>query len=286
MESGAVESRRVEVTADDGRGRDADMEVRYFVAGEGPPVVLLHGLGLDAATVSWRHVLPALAGEYRVYAPDLPGHGGSEKPTARYTTAFFRRAFEAFRTELGLESVRLVGLSMGGAVALGHALEGDVERLVLVDSYGLGEDAPWRAGAATLLRAPFLQRLWWTGLGASRRTVRSHLRGVVAGRPPADLVEDVYAAVQDADVGRTTGSWQRSEFRAGGFETCYLDRLGGLEAPTLLVHGGADPLLPPSWSRRATDRIDDSRLCVFERCGHWPPRERPEEFTRALQSFL
>lgn len=280
-----VDSRRTTLHVGDGPRRD-EVDVRYIVAGEGPPVVLLHGIGLDGAAVSWRHVLPALAEDYRTFALDFPGHGASEKPTTRYTTAYFRDALASFLSAVGVDSPRLVGISMGGAVALGHALDHDVEGLALVDSYGLGTDAPWRASASALLRTPFLHRFWWSGVTVSRGTVRGHLQTIVAGTPPERLVSDVYHAVQDAAVGRTVSSWQRSEFRPGGFETCYLDRLAGLDAPTLLVHGGADPLLPVEWSERAAARIENGELSVFENCGHWPPRERPEEFARTLRTFL
>lgn len=286
MEREGVDARQVGVTVAAGPGRPDDVDVRYFVAGEGPPVVLLHGIGLDAAAVSWRYLLPDLAREFRVYAPDLPGHGGSDKPRTRYTTDYFRGALEGFLDAVGTDLPRLVGISMGGAVALGHALDHGAERLVLVDSYGLGEDAPWRAGASVALRVPFLQRLWWSGVGANRGAVREHLRALVAGRPPAELVEDVYRTVQDGAVGRTVGSWQRSEFRACGFATNYRDRLDTLSAPTLLVHGGADPLFPSEWSAHAADAIPDSDLCLFEECGHWPPRERPGEFARVVGGFL
>lgn len=280
-----VESRRAALPVGDGPRRD-EVEVRYLVAGEGPPVVLLHGIGLDGAAVSWRHAFPALAEDFRVYALDFPGHGASDKPATRYTTGYFRDALASFLSAVDVERPRLVGISMGGAVALGHALTHDVERLALVDSYGLGTDAPWRASASMLLRTPFLHRMWWSGVTVSRETVRGHLQTIVAGAPPDRLVSDVYHTVQDNAVGRTVSSWQRSEFRPGGFETCYLDRLAGLDAPTLLVHGAADPLLPVEWSTRAADRIESGELCVFEQCGHWPPRERPEEFARTLRAFL
>lgn len=284
-DTAGVESRRAVLPVGNGPRRD-EVDVRYLVAGEGPPVILLHGIGLDGAAISWRYVLPALAEDNRVYALDLPGHGESEKPTTRYTTGYFRDALAAFLQTCAVDRPRLVGISMGGAVAIGHALEHDVERLALVNSYGLGTDAPWRAGASVLLRTPFLHRLWWSGVTVSRETVRGHLETLVAGQPSDSLVEDVYRTVQNGSVGRTLSSWQRSEFRPGGFETCYLDRLAGLDMPTLLVHGGADPLLPVEWSSRAADRIADGELCVFDACGHWPPRECPEEFTRSLQAFL
>ncbi len=260
--------------------------MQCYTAGSGDPVVLLHGCGLDAATVSYRYLLPELAEDHRVHAIDFPGHGHSDKPSTRYTTAFFRRVLRAYLAELGVESPSLVGISMGGSVALGHALDHDVDRLVLVDSYGLGGDAHWRPAASVGLRIPLVHRGWWRSLGSSQATVRGHLRSVTAGTPPEDLVEDVYAAVQDDAVGRTVRSWQRSEFRASGLQTDYRDRLAGLETETLLVHGESDPLLPASWSERAADLLPNAQLEVYERTGHWPPRERPERFNADVTGFL
>jgi pimeloyl-ACP methyl ester carboxylesterase len=269
----------------DGRRRQG-VDVRGYAAGSGDPVVLLHGCGLDAATVSYRYLLPELAADHRVHAIDFPGHGHSDKPSTRYTTDFFRRVLAAYLDEHGIESPSLVGISMGGSVALGHALEHDVDRLVLVDSYGLGGDAAWRPAASVGLRIPMVHRQWWRSLSASPASVRGHLRSVTAGTPPSDLVEDVYAAVQDDAVGRTVRSWQRSEFRASGLQTDYRDRLGGLETETLLVHGASDPLLPASWSRRAAESLPNGAVRVYDRTGHWPPREHPERFNADVSAFL
>ena len=281
----SVASRTVSLEVPDGRGGTDEVPVRYRVAGEGPPVVLLHGIGLDAGGVSWRHALPELAHGHRVYAPDLPGHGESGKPRRRYTTEFFRAALEAFLTELGLRDAALVGVSMGGCLALGHALDHPVERLVLVDSYGLGADAPWRPPAWAMLQTPFAHGAWWRSVAATKASVRAHLSTMTGAAPASALVDDVYEAVQDAAVGRTVASWQRSEFRATGLKTDYRDRLADLGADTLFVHGTADPLIPPGWSERAAEQTG-GELALFDGVGHWLPRERPDQFTRRVRAFL
>jgi len=283
----AGEVRHTTVETGDGRGNPRETELRYRVAGpeDAPPVVLLHGIGLDAADVSFRHLLPALAEDRRVYAPDLPGHGGSEKPRLSYTTRFFRRATREFVTDRGLDQPSLVGVSMGGGVALGHALAHGADRLVLVNSYGLGADAPWRPAAAAMLRTPFAHRGWWAGIGSSRTAVREHLRTMTGGAPPDDLVADVYEAVGSAAVGRTVSSWQRDEFRTDGLRTDFSDRLDELDTETLFVHGKRDPLLPASWSVTAAEETGAS-LEVFGDCGHWTPREAPERFARSVRRFL
>lgn len=284
MQESRVEQTKRRVTLPPcGREHD-EVEVAYRVAGDGDPVVCLHGVGLDAAGVSYRYLLPSLAKDRRVYVPDLPGHGDSEKPRTRYTTGYFRAVVESYLTELDLDDAALVGSSMGGAVALGHALDNGTTELVLADSYGLGDDAPWRPPAWGLLRIPFAQRAWWRQVGASRAAVRAHLE-TMCGYVPDDLVADVYDAVQDVAVGRTVASWQRSEFRVCGLATDYSDRLDELDAEPLLVHGTVDPLLPARWSARAA-ATTGAEYVPFEGAGHWPAREQPERFARTVRGFL
>lgn len=283
-----MDGERTTLTTGDGRGGRREVDVAYDVAGDpdDPPVVLLHGCGLDAASVSYRYLVPELAADRRVYALDLPGHGRSEKPKVRYTTEFFEGVLDAFRESEGLERPALVGISMGGGVALSHALRREVERLVLVDSYGLGGDAPWRAAASVGLRIPAVHRLWWSSFAASEASVRAHLRTLTGAAPLPELVADVHSVVGDPAVGRTVRSWQRSEFRATGLATDHSARLGELELPTMLIHGEQDPLLPASWASRAAERLPQGEARLYEGVGHWAPREVPEQFVADVTGFL
>jgi pimeloyl-ACP methyl ester carboxylesterase len=248
-------------------------------------MLFLHGIGLDAATVSWRHALPELADERTVYAPDLPGHGRSDKPDRAYTTEYYLETVAAFLDAVDVSEPAVAGLSMGGALALGHALDGgSVERLVLVDSYGLGADAYWRVAASSVLQTPVVGNMLWQGVSTSKPAIRAGLRSMGATEPPQELVEQV-ADVVDHRTVRAMRRWQRSEFRACGFKTDYSERLSELDVPTLLVHGAADPLLPKSWAERAAASLADSELEILQECGHCPPRERPERFNRAVRAF-
>lgn len=276
-----ITSEHVELSVD-----GSDVDIHYRTGGSGPPLVFLHGIGLDAATVSWRHALPALAGDRTVYAPDLPGHGTSDKPDRAYTTAYYLETVAAFLEALDIDTPALAGLSMGGALALGHTLDGGtVERLVLVDSYGLGADAYWRTAASGMLQTPLLGAMLWQGVSASKPAIRTGLRSMAATEPAQELVEDV-AAVLDRSTVRAMRRWQRHEFQPAGFRTDYSNRLGDVAVPTLVVHGNEDPLLPLSWSRRAAASLTDSELEILQNCGHCPPRERPAAFNSAVQSFV
>jgi len=157
----AVEAQNVEI---DG------LPIRYLAAGEGPPLILLHGAGDNA--LDWRWVMPSLAATYRVYAPDLPGSPDSARPAAAYSPVYFERFVVGFLDALGIERAAMVGNSLGGLIALRVALSepARVTALVLVDSAGLGRainpaftsvNVPGLGEAA----APF----WRTSVGAYQR---------------------------------------------------------------------------------------------------------------------
>jgi len=122
------------------------LRVHALASGEdGSPVLLLHGGGIDSADFTYRFAIGPLSQEHRVFAPDWPGFGRIDKPQVEYTVPFFIDFLGRLLDALGLERTSLVGLSMGGAAALGFALRSPdrVEKLVLVDSYGLGGNVPW-----------------------------------------------------------------------------------------------------------------------------------------------
>ena len=275
-----IASERVELSVD-----GDDVDVHYRTGGDGPPLLFLHGIGMDAATVSWRYALPALAEQRTVYAPDLPGHGESDKPDRAYTTEYYLATVEAFLDAVDVTEPAIAGLSMGGALALGHALDGgSVERLVLVGSYGLGADAYWRTAASGILQTPLLGNMLWQGVSSSKPAIRTGLRSMGAAEPSQALVDDV-ASVVDYQTVRAMRRWQRSEFLRSGFRTDYSERLAEVDVPTLLLHGAEDPLLPASWSRRAAGELADGEVQIFDACGHCPPREQPERVNSALRSF-
>ena len=146
------------------------LPIRYLSAGEGPPLVLLHGAGYNS--LDWRWVLPALARKHRVYAPDLPGSPDSARPAADYSPAFFEHFVAAFVDALGIGRATFVGNSLGGLIALRLALfkPARVTALVLVDSAGLGR-AVNPAFTSVNVPGPFEAAIpfWRTPVGAYQR---------------------------------------------------------------------------------------------------------------------
>ncbi len=264
--------------------------VAYTVAGDpdAPPIVLLHGGGFDAAMVSWRDVRPLLAESFRVYALDWPGYGESEPPERSPTTEYYIGVLDGFLDAVGVERPSLVGVSLGGAIAIGYALSRPerVHRLVAIDSYGLGGSVPGGSAAAAVVRSPLLGALWWA-IRNSRLLAFLCLRAAVH---PPNLTDELYNDVlRQLHRPNATAAWQafqRAEIRSEGLRTNYAGKLSDLLVPTLFVHGEHDALIPVARAVRAATVARSAELRVVPSCGHWVPRERPEELVATITPFL
>jgi pimeloyl-ACP methyl ester carboxylesterase len=267
------------------------VRTHYLAAGEaGSPVLLLHGGGLDSASLTWRLAIGPLAAQHRVVAPDMPGYGESDRPDVHYSVDYYVGFLGHLIDALGLERASLVGLSLGGAIALGYALATPerVERLVLVDSHGLGEEIPYGALGYLLVHAPWLNEWSWAWLARNRKLVRRSLEGLVYDRSLVSeaLVEEAYQLLQRPGVGAAWRALQRNETIWLRSRTVYVDRLSQVRAPTLILHGAGDSLVPVAWAERAQRLIPGARLAVVAGAKHWLPREKPEEFNRLVGEFL
>lgn len=283
MDGLAAEERSAEI-----RG----VSVRYLVAGpeDGQPVVLLHGGGMDAAAVSWRETVPRLADECRVYALDLPGYGESGPVPASVTphVDYYVEVLSAFLAAAEITDATLVGLSKGGAVALGTTLASAarVSGLVLVASYGLGPSVPAGLPGLLYVRTPLaLSASWWL-LGQSRTATRIALEWVTHDAVDPGLLEDAWREVRRPNAGDGFRRFQRAEIRPSGPRTNYRSDLESLSVPTLFVHGEADPLVPPSHSETAAEAVPHAECFALPACGHWVPRERPDAFHERLEAWL
>jgi pimeloyl-ACP methyl ester carboxylesterase len=268
------------------------LHVRCLAAGRGgaPPVLLLHGGGFDAADFSYRYAIGPLSRLRPVLAFDWPGYGGSDTPNLQYDLAYYARFLERLMDSLEIRRVALVGTSMGGGAALSFALRSPdrVEKLVLVSSYGLGKDVPYGRLGYFLVHAPLVAGMVYEILRRSRRSLRWGLRRIVCDpRVVSDeLVDEARCLLNQPTSGRAFHSFRKSELRWGGLKTDLSGLLGELAAPTLLIHGDCDRVVPVAWAQRAHEHLPDSELRVLRGCGHWPPRECPEEFNRAVANFL
>lgn len=246
---------------------------------------------MDSARLSWSAIIgPLAAAGRRVYAPDVPGYGESDRPVLPYSTDYYVGFVGDFMDALGLGHAGVMGLSMGGAIALGLALAqpSRVDRLVLVDSYGLQRNVAMQRLSYLMVRTPgLLEASYWLTT-RSRSLVRASLAGIVndPGKLTPALIEGVWAEARKPHAGRAAIAFQRHDVLWNGVRTVFLDRLGELRCPVLLIHGRQDKLVPLHWAEEAHARIPGSQLHVIEGAGHWPHPEKPEELIRVASEFL
>ena len=254
-----------------------------------PVLLLVHGLTSSSAT--WDPVIPALAEHAHVIAPDLLGHGRSDKPQADYSLGSLATLLRDLLERLGHDHATVVGHSLGGGVALQFAYQFHeyCERLVLVSSGGLGREVSPALRAATLPGAEYVLPI----------IANTHVRdaGVFAAGLLARLPLRVRPSVAEAVRGYASlaESPTRSAFvhtvrsvvgpggqRVSGRNMLYL----AAERPTLIVWGALDTIIPVSHAYSGHEAMPGSRLEVFEQSRHFPHQDEPARFSRVLLDFL
>lgn len=262
------------------------IRVRYLAAGEsGPPVILVHGLGASAEI--WKDNIRGLAAGHRVYAPDLVGFGHTDKPDIKYSPFDFLIFLKDFIDVLGFEKINTIGLSLGGGISLLYAIEYPerIDKLVLVDSAGLGREMtiPMRLGSIS-----FLSR-WFK---VSKPILEGLMKRLVYNPDviTSGLVDLYYKLLSQPDSMRTISRVLSSVADLAGAKKDVLalirDRLDTIAAPTLIVWGKEDRILPLEHGIHGQQQIQGSRLFVFEHCGHVPNLEKPHEFNELVLKFL
>ena len=260
------------------------VRVRYIEAGEGTPLVLVHGL--TSSKVAWRENIEALAERHRVYAVDLPGHGDSEKYGINFDSAFIVGLMREFVLGLGHERVAMAGISLGGGVCLFTALEHPemVSNLVLCGSGALGRDI------AMVIRLASLPLVGEFMLGGPLDNVGAMTRKCFYDKSlvPDDVVDELRRTNGLPGAQEAALSIIRRYISLWGVRSPYVmtERLKELAMPTMLFWGADDEIIPVDHARRAAQLIPGAGLHVFERCGHWPQMEQSEEFNRLMLGFL
>ncbi len=261
-------------------------ERAYRMAGRGPALLFLHGIGDDSST--WLELLATLSADFTVIAPDLLGHGSSAKPRADYSVAAYACGMRDLLTTLDVDRVTVVGHSLGGGVAMQFAYQFPerCERLVLVGSGGVG------AGVHPLLRlaaAPgaglVLPLLGTPPAVAALRGFAGLLR--LFDDADLDYVLTRYARLVEPGTRAAFLRTLRSVVDWRGQVVNMLDRCYLTEGiPTLLVWGTEDRVVPSGHALRAHRAMPGSKLVLFEGAGHFPHRSDPERFLEILREFL
>jgi pimeloyl-ACP methyl ester carboxylesterase len=279
---------------------DLDGPVHYAdFGGHGKPIVLVHGLA--GSRLNWLTVAPDLVRDHRVYALDLIGHGLTPLAGRKATLANHRRVIDGFIEKVAGEPALLFGNSTGGHLAILEAAQApeNVAGLVLVDPAVPIPVRGAHASAGSLLLAPLLIRGFGEALmmANARRTTSEQvvyrtLRAVSTdySRIPEEVVQAHLEAHRqrhgdrDANVAvlQTMRSLTASNLRRASF----FAKVRKVRAPTLVVHGEKDRVIPLSASRRLVEIRPDWELHVFAGLGHVPMMEDPEGFLEVVRRWL
>lgn len=265
-------------------------QLTYRAAGSGPAIVLIHGMAGSGAT--WEAVAGPLAESFTVIAPDLPGHGASDKPSdGDYSLGAFASSVRDLMVMLGHERATIVGQSLGGGVAMQFAYQfpSRCERLVLVGSGGLGREVNPMLRALTF---PGIDYLFPILFAPAVRTAGRSLFGGLArvGLRPSTYVDQIWRGYESLVEPSTRAAFSRtlrSVVDIGGQKVNAHDRLPlAADIPTLIVWGERDSIIPSRHAHDAHATLPTSRVEIFDGVGHFPHCEDSERFRQVLDDFM
>ena len=263
------------------------IRTRYYVAGTGRPLLLIHGVGSSAD--AWARCIDRLGERCTVYAPDLIGHGFSDAVDfgGAPPQAVQLKHLSGFVDALGLTRYAIAGASFGGLLAalMYFARPAQVDKLVFIGSGSVFNPAETQVA---VLRAVLANQI-----GAAEDPTPESIRARNAGSTfqKADVFEEIvltlltsYALPDRARALRQTVEGLIATVHSAEWRV--LERLEQIAVPTLVVTGREDPRADWKHVEAGQRRMPDCAMRIFERCGHKPPSEHPEEFSKAVLAFL
>lgn len=263
--------------------------VIYRIAGDGPPVVLIHGM--VNTSKHWERVALQLAGRYTVVAPDLIGHGDSAAVRGDYSLGAHACSIRDLLTTIGIDRATVVGHSLGGGIAMQffYQFPQRVERLALVSSGGLGHEvSPLLRGAAL---PGATAGIWLVANRRVRAAIdRAGERMRARGSPKGVYLQAIARAMrplQEAAERQAFLQTLRAVIDIRGQHVSAMDRLYLLgELPTLIVWGERDNTIPLAHGRAAHEQIPNSRFVTLPKAAHFPNLEDPDGLAVALGEWL
>lgn len=263
--------------------------VSYRIAGEGPVVLLIHGIA--GSSQQWLDSMTLLAESHTVIAPDLLGHGRSAKPRGDYSLGAYAAGLRDLLIALDHRKATVVGHSLGGGIALQFSYQFPERsaRLVLVSSGGLGREVHPLLRAATLPGSELVLPLISNDTVRNAGTAVSQVVGRLGFRAGPDIAEFArgYGSLADGDARQAFIHTLRAVIDPGGQRVNASDRLYLAEdMPTLIVWGRRDPIIPVQHAGIAQRGMPGSRLEVFDDAGHFPQLDEPVRFARSLSDFI
>lgn len=264
-------------------------DVAYRLAGDGDEAILLiHGMAGSSDT--WRHVMPTLAKDHLVLAPDLPGHGASSKHAGDYSLGAYANTLRDLLIGLDVERVTVVGTSLGGGVAMQLAYQHPelCERLVLMSSGGLGREVSPLLRLLSLPGSELVLKVAVPSFVRDRgNTVRHWLGSKGVHSHKMDEMWRAYASLGDDATRQAFLRTLRSVIDTGGQSVNAEDRLYLTDTvPTMIIWGDEDPIIPVSHAERARAAMPNCRVEILPGVGHFAQVEASNQVIELLYDFI
>jgi pimeloyl-ACP methyl ester carboxylesterase len=251
------------------------VDLHYELAGEGPTIVLTHGIGGSGA--DFAPIVPGLAQRYRVLTWDVRGFGTSARPAEGYSIAGFARDLAGLLDQLGIEQAVIGATSMGGTITQRFILDFP-ERTAAAVILSTSSEVNARARDAWLQQADAIER---DGMAAWLRRSRpaQYTDEYLRAHPEALAAEEKRIAANPdghvyAQVTRAVADYN------------YTEELESVRVPALVLVGSKDPQTPPGGSVIISRRIPGAELHILDGFGHGLPREAPEQVVALILAFL
>jgi len=247
--------------------------IRYIEEGTSKEnLLLIHGLGASAER--WEHVIPQFAKNYRVLVPDLIGFGLSDKPLVDYTTDYLSDFIRKFLKKLNIDSVIIIGSSLGGQIGAEFTYQNNsmVKKLVLISPSGIMKHSTPALDAyvmAALYPSDSSASNAFQIMSGSKNIDKKTIKGFVRRMklPNAKMAfMSTLLGLKDAEI--------------------ISEKLVSIKSPTLIIWGENDPIIPIKYAQSFVSEIDDCRFVKMENCGHTPYVESPDKFYKIVSDFL
>ena len=247
--------------------------IRYIEEGTSKEnLLLIHGLGASAER--WEHVIPQFAKNYRVLVPDLIGFGLSDKPVVDYTTDYLSTFIRKFLKKLNIDSVSIIGSSLGGQIGAEFTYQNNsmVDKLVLISPSGIMKHS-----------TPALDAYVMAALYPSDSSASNAFQ-IMSGSKNIDK-KTIKEFVQRMKLPNAKMAFMSTLLGLKDAEIIS-EKLVSIKSPTLIIWGENDPIIPIKYAQSFVSEIDDCRFVKMENCGHTPYVEVPDKFYKIVSDFL
>ena len=250
-----------------------DNNIRYIIEGKSKQnLLLIHGLG--ASSERWENVIPHFAKNYRVIVPDLIGFGLSDKPMVDYTTDYLADFISEFLDEIGVDSLSIIGSSLGGQIAAEFAYNNSekLKKLVLVSPSGIMKHT-----------TPALDAYIMAALYPSVDSA-SHAFQMMSGRRNIDE-KIINGFIQRMKLPNAKMAFMSTLLGLKDAEIIS-NKLISIKSPTMIVWGENDPVIPIKYAESFVSAINDCRFVKMLDCGHTPYVDNSDAFSNIVLEFL